>query len=196
MEYTDTLPRLTLFPHKAGVNDKGHLTISGCDTIALAATYGTPLYIFDEPTLRAKCSEYRREFGQRYPNTLAIYACKAFTSQALIRLLHEEGFGLDVVSGGEMHVAKSAGFPLDRVYFHGNNKSKEELKQALEWGVGRIVVDNFHELALLGRLASRTGEDPGHPPSPVPGCRPAHTQPRRNGHTGQQVRLSADNRTS
>jgi diaminopimelate decarboxylase len=158
VEYTDTLPRLTLFPHKAGVNDKGHLTISGCDTIALAATHGTPLYIFDEPTLRAKCSEYRREFGQRYTNTLAIYACKAFTSQALIHLLHEEGFGLDVVSGGEMHVAKSAGFPLDKVYFHGNNKSKEELKQAMEWGVGRIVVDNFHELALLGRLASELGK--------------------------------------
>jgi len=158
VEYTDTLPRLTLFPHKAGVNDKGHLTISGCDTIALAATYGTPLYIFDEPTLRAKCAEYRKEFGQRYPNTLAIYACKAFTSQALIRILQEEGFGLDVVSGGEMHVAKSAGFPLDRVYFHGNNKSKEELKQALEWGIGRIVVDNFHELALLGKMAVELGK--------------------------------------
>ena len=158
MEYGDTLPKLTLFPHTAGLNDKGHLTVGGCDTIALAATYGTPLYIFDEATLRAKCSEYRREFGQRYPNTLAIYACKAFTSQALIRLLHEEGFGLDVVSGGEMHVAKSAGFPQDKVYFHGNNKAKEELKQALEWGVSRIVVDNFHELSLIGRLASELGK--------------------------------------
>jgi diaminopimelate decarboxylase len=158
VEYGDTLPKLTLFPHTAGLNDKGHLTVGSCDTIVLAATYGTPLYIFDETTLRAKCSEYRREFGQRYPNTLAIYACKAFTSQALIRLLHEEGFGLDVVSGGEMHVAKSAGFPQDKVYFHGNNKQKEELKQALEWGVGRIVVDNFHELALLGRLASELGK--------------------------------------
>ena len=158
MEYKDTLRKLTLFPHTAGVNDKGHLTVGGCDTIVLAATYGTPLYIFDENTIRAKCSEYRREFGQRYPDTLAIYACKALTSQALIRILHEEDFGLDVVSGGEMHVAKSAGFPQNKVYFHGNNKGEEELKQALEWGVGRIVVDNFHELALLGRLASKLGK--------------------------------------
>ncbi len=158
MEYRDRLPTLTLFPHTAGVNDQGHLTIGGCDTIALASTYGTPLYIFDETTLRAKCSEYRREFGQRYPNTLAIYACKAFTSQALIRLLQEEGLGVDVVSGGEMHVAKSVGFPQDKVYFHGNNKGQEELKLALEWGVGRIVVDNFHELALLGRLAREQGK--------------------------------------
>jgi diaminopimelate decarboxylase len=158
VEYKNTLPKLTLFPDTAGVNDKGHLTVGGCDTIALAATYGTPLYIFDETTLRAKCSEYRREFEQRYSNTFAIYACKAFTSLALIRLLHEEGFGLDVVSGGELHVAKSAGFPLDRVYFHGNNKGREELKQALESGIGRIVVDNFHELALLGRMASELGK--------------------------------------
>ncbi len=158
MERKDTLPKLTLFPYTAGVNDKGHLTVGGHDTVALAATYGTPLYIFDETTVRAKCSEYRREFGQRYPNTLAIYACKAFTTRALIRILHEEDFGLDVVSGGEMYVAKSAGFPQDKVYFHGNNKGRDELKQALEWGVGRIVVDNFHELALLGKVASELGK--------------------------------------
>jgi diaminopimelate decarboxylase len=159
VEYKDALPKLTLFPQTAGVNEHGHLTIGGCDTIQLAVIYGTPLYIFDEATVRAKCSEYRLEFGQRYSDTMAIYACKAFTSQALIRLLHEEGFGLDVVSGGEMHVAKSAGFPLDRVYFHGNNKGEYELKRALEWGVGHIVVDNFHELALLGRLASELGRN-------------------------------------
>jgi diaminopimelate decarboxylase len=158
VEYKDALPKLTLFPNTAGANEQGHLTIGGRDTIELATTFGTPLYVFDETTIRAKCSEYRRDFGQRYANTLAIYACKAFTSQALIGLLHEEGFGLDVVSGGEMHVAKSAGFPPDRVYFHGNNKGEHELKQALEWGVARIVVDNFHELALLGRLAAKLGK--------------------------------------
>jgi diaminopimelate decarboxylase len=158
VEHRDALRKLTLFPSTAGVNDQGHLTVGGCDTVQLAATYGTPLYIFDEATIRAKCSEYRREFGQRYANTLAIYACKAFTSQALIRLLHEEGFGLDVLSGGEMHIARSAGFPPDKVYVHGNNKGKEDLKQALEWGVGRIVVDNFHELALLEGLAGELGK--------------------------------------
>ncbi len=158
MEYGNRLPKLSLFPQTVGVNDKGHLTIGGCDTIALANAYGTPLYIFDETTLRAKCSEYRQEFCRRYPNTLIIYACKAFVCQSLIRLLQEEGLGIDVVSGGEMHIAKSVSFPPDKVYFHGNNKGQDELKQALEWGVGRIVVDNFHELALLGRLAREQGK--------------------------------------
>ncbi len=157
MENEDTLPELTLFPHTAATGHQGHLAIGGCDTAALAATYGTPLYIFDETTLRAKCSEYRREFGERHPDTLAIYACKAFANQALIRLLQQEGFGLDVVSGGEMHLARSAGFPPGLVYFHGNNKSGDELRQALEWGVGRVVVDNFHELDQLGRLAAGLG---------------------------------------
>jgi diaminopimelate decarboxylase len=158
VEHKDALPKLTLFPHAAGVNDQGHLTVGGCDTIELAATYGTPLYVFDETTVRAKCSEYRRHFEQRYSNTVAIYACKAFTSQALLRLLHEEGLGLDVVSGGEMHVARSAGFPMERVYFHGNNKGEHEIRQALQCGVGHIVVDNFHEMALLARLASEMGK--------------------------------------
>jgi diaminopimelate decarboxylase len=158
VEHKDATPKLTLFPYAAGVNDRGHLTVGGCDTVKLAATYGTPLCIFDETTIRAKCSEYRQEFGQRYPNTLAIYACKAFTSQALIRILQEEDFGLDVVSGGEMYVARSAGFPQNQIYFHGNNKGSDELRQALEWGIGRIVVDNFHELASLGRLATELGK--------------------------------------
>lgn len=87
MENEDTLPALTLFPHTAATGTQGHLAIGGCDTVALAATYGTPLYIFDEITLRAKCSEFRQDFRELYPDTLAIYACKAFTSQALIRLI-------------------------------------------------------------------------------------------------------------
>ncbi|MDM7999738.1 MAG: diaminopimelate decarboxylase [Dehalococcoidia bacterium] len=158
MKYQDALHKLTLFPDTAGVNQQGHLTIGGCDAVQLAAIYGTPLYVFDEATIRAKCSEYRQEFGQRYPNTLAIYACKAFTSQALIRILDEEGLGFDVVSGGEMHIAMSAGVPLDKVYFHGNNKGEYELKKALEAGIGRVVVDNFHELALLPRLCGELGK--------------------------------------
>ncbi len=158
MEYGDRLPKLTLFPQTAGVNDKGHLTIGGCDTTALVNTYGTPLYIFDEATLRAKCSEYRREFCRCYPNTVVIYACKAFICKSLIRMLHEEAIGLDVVSGGEMYVAQSVGFPPGKVYFHGNNKGQDELRQALQWGTGRIVVDNFHELALLGKLTKELGK--------------------------------------
>jgi diaminopimelate decarboxylase len=111
VENEDTLPELTLFPHTAATGIQGHLAIGGCDTVALAATYGTPLYIFDETTLRAKCSEFRREFRERYPDTLAIYACKAFTSQAFIRLIP----GVDPHT--HSHVATSVldskfGFPI------------------------------------------------------------------------------------
>jgi diaminopimelate decarboxylase len=154
----DTLLKLSLFPQTAGVNDKNHLIVGGCDTTELAATLGTPLYVFDEVTLRSKCLEYRQEFAQRYPDTLVIYACKAFINPALARLFQEEGLGLDVVSAGEINIARSVAFPLERAYFHGNNKTEEELRLALEWGIGRIVVDNFHELRLLSRLAEERGK--------------------------------------
>jgi diaminopimelate decarboxylase len=92
------LPRLHLFPLTATVSKEGHLIVGGCDTVELAATYGTPLYIFDEITLRSKCLEFRSEFSRRYPATFIIYACKAFISPALSSILKEEGLGLDVVS--------------------------------------------------------------------------------------------------
>ena len=148
----DKLPRLCLFPKTVGVSSSGHLTIGGCDTVELAATFGTPLYVFDEITLRNKCLEYRHEFNKHYPDTLIIYACKAFICPTLASLLKEEGLGLDVVSEGEISIARSAAFPSESIYFHGNNKSQEELRQAIEWGIGRIVVDNFHELNLLSKL--------------------------------------------
>lgn len=147
------LPRTCLFPQTAEVNEKGHLIIGGCDTVELAATFGTPIYIFDETTLRNKCIEFRHEFGKRYPDTLVIYACKAFISPALASILKEEELGLDVVSAGEISIARSVAFPPEKMYFHGNNKSPEELKQSLEWGIGHIVVDNFFELNLLNKIS-------------------------------------------
>lgn len=149
------IPRLVLFPVTAKTNQQDHLVIGGCDTVKLVAEFGTPLYVFDEETLRGKCAEYKHEFGKVYPDTTVIYACKAFINKSLLRLLNEEGLGLDVVSGGEMGIAKAAGFPAERVYFHGNNKSLDELKQAVEWGIGRIVVDNFHELEMLAGLGKK-----------------------------------------
>jgi len=151
------IARLSLFPSTAEVNEQGHLVIGGCDTIELAEEFGTPLYIFDEFSLRNKCAEFRAEFGQRYADIAIVYACKAFINRALASLLREEGLGLDVVSAGELSIAHSVDFPLDRVYFHGNNKSAEELRLALEWKVGRIVIDNFHELATLTEMATRQG---------------------------------------
>ena len=105
------LSRLSLFPLTAEVNDKGHLIIGGCDSIELAAEFGTPLYVFDEHSLRSKCNEFKSEFGQRYASTTVIYACKAFINQAFALILKEEGLGLDVVSGGELGIAQSVGFP-------------------------------------------------------------------------------------
>ncbi len=151
--------RLKLFPEASAASDSGHLVIGGCDTVELAAEFGTPLYVFDEYSLRSKCAEFKREFGQRYADTTVLYSCKAFLNKALVRLFGEEGLGLDVVSGGEISIVRAAGFPMDRVCFPGNNKSAEELKLALELGVGRIVVDNFQELALLGQIAGEYTPD-------------------------------------
>jgi len=146
--------RLPLFPLTAGVNKKDHLVIGGCDTVTLAAEFSTPLYIYDEVTLREKCAEFKREFGSRYPTTVN-YSCKAFINKAVLKIYAEEGLGLDVVSGGEIEYARAFGFPTDRIDFPGNNKSAEELILALESSVGHIVVDNLNELDLLQKIASQ-----------------------------------------
>jgi diaminopimelate decarboxylase len=156
----EMVSRLILFPVESSISDRGHLVIGGCDTVELAAEFGTPLYVFDEFSLRSRCAQFKQEFGRRYANTTVIYACKAFINKALAVIFMEEGLGLDVVSAGELSIVRSAGFPLDRAYFHGNNKSAEELELALEWGIGRIVVDNFHELAMLDEIAKEQGYTP------------------------------------
>ena len=151
---------LFLFPLTAQVSKEGHLVIGGCDTVELATEFGTPLYLFDEVSLRNKCAEFREEFQRRYADIRVIYACKAFINKALALIFMEEGLGLDVVSAGELGIAQSAGFPLDKVHFHGNNKSDEEIDLALRCHVGRIVVDNFHELARLAEIAKGQGSAP------------------------------------
>ncbi|MDH7487299.1 MAG: diaminopimelate decarboxylase [Anaerolineae bacterium] len=143
-----------LFPITAHVDPEGYLWLGGCRADVLAREFGTPLYVFDEATLRERCRRYKAALAAHYPGPSQVaYASKAYLCLALVRLLAEEGLGLDVVSGGELYLARQAGFPLAAVHFHGNNKSAAELEMALDWGVGRIVVDNAHELALLERLA-------------------------------------------
>jgi len=154
---TSKAPELALFPLTAEVNNRRHLVIGGCDVVDLANEFGTPLYLFDESTLRHKCREFKDEFCKYYPDTLVIYASKAFLNRALALIFKEEGLGLDVVSGGELSIAHSVDFPLDKVYFHGNNKTPEELNLALDLRVGRIVVDNFYELEILNRLVKERG---------------------------------------
>ena len=151
---THTLP---LFPETAEVDGENRLVIGGVGVPSLAADYGTPLYLFDEQTLRNQCRAFVREFSGRYPSVKVLYAGKAFLNRPLARLIAEEGLGLDVVSGGETAIAKAAGFPAERVYFHGNNKGQDELALALDWGMGRVVADNLHELALLESLAAARG---------------------------------------
>jgi len=151
------ISRLPVYPMDSRVNRAGHLVIGGCDTTELADTFGTPLYIYDEYTLRSKINEFKREFGKRFPEVVILYASKAFINGAMAMLINEEGLGLDVVSEGELSIAKSVKFPMKKVFFHGNNKSKRQLELGLKWKVGRIVVDNFYELEILGKLAHQRG---------------------------------------
>ena len=153
-----TFSKAKVFPVSAAVNAQGHLTIGGCDVASLASQYGTPLYVWDEATLRGQARAFVREFTRRHPNTHVSYACKAFINIPLARLLHEEGLGFDVVSGGEVAVLRAAGVPPEGVTFHGNNKGRQELEDALAWGIGRIAVDNFYELDLLDELAAKAGK--------------------------------------
>jgi diaminopimelate decarboxylase len=121
--------------------------------VGLLRRYGSPLYIFDEATIRSQCREYRHEFGIRYKNTAAAYASKAFINKPMAAIMKEEGMGLDVVSGGELAIAESVDYPAERIHFHGNNKTPDELVMALDYKIGRIVADNFYELELLNELA-------------------------------------------
>ncbi|MBI3976815.1 MAG: diaminopimelate decarboxylase, partial [Chloroflexi bacterium] len=157
MTTDQTTATLAIFPTTTAVDDRGHLVIGGCDLVDLAATYGTPYYLFDEQTLRGQARAFRQAFERRYPKTMVAYACKAYINPALARIFHEEGLGLDVVSGGEIAIARRTGFPMARVHFHGNNKTPAELRQALEAGIGRIVVDNDHELETLEQIAAERG---------------------------------------
>ncbi len=137
-----------------GVNAAGHLTVDGVDTIDLAAQYGTPLYVFSEQTVRSACKTYKTAIDQYYGGKgLALYASKAFSCKEMYRIVASEGLGTDVVSGGELYTALQAGFDPKKIMFHGNNKTPDELRFALQSGVGRIVVDHFSELDTLERLA-------------------------------------------
>ncbi len=160
MTVRQDIPKLSLFPPTSEVNSQGHLVLGGCDTVELAVEFDTPLYVFDEFGLRNKCTEFKEEFGQRYADTAVIYACKAFINRGLALIFKNEGLGLDVVSAGELSIARSVDFPMDKVYFHGNNKSAEEIRLGLEWHVGHIVVDNEHELTLIGEIAGELGYTP------------------------------------
>ncbi len=138
-----------LLPLTAEVDVSDRLRVGGMDLVDLAEQFGTPLFVYDEAHLRTQCREAVEAWGDG-----VAYATKAFLCVAMARLAHEEGMCLDVSTGGELHVALSAGVPAERLVLHGNNKSEEELAVALAVGVGRIVVDSFDEIDRIERLLS------------------------------------------
>lgn len=136
------------------VNEAGHLTIGSADTVELARTYGTPLYVFDEGTIRETLRQYKGSIDRYYGGKgLVAYASKAFACKEIYRIVESEGCGIDVVSRGELYTALSVGFPVEKIFYHGNNKTVEELTYAIEHNVGRIVVDNLTELERISAIA-------------------------------------------
>jgi diaminopimelate decarboxylase len=149
-----------VLPLTAKIAQNGHLNIGGCDVVDLAERFGTPLFVFDEETIRSRCRAYMSAFQKLGLDFEVIYAAKAFMSIAIIKIIAEEGLGLDVMSGGEIFTALKAGFPPARMYFHGNNKSLDEIELALGIGVGHIVIDSFQELDLVDKAAEDLGKKP------------------------------------
>ncbi len=149
---------MMLYPH-LNVNDAGHLSIDGIDAVELAREFGTPAYILCEDVIRESCRTYlraaKKSFGE---DALPLYASKSLCFTGIYRLVAEEGLGVDCVSGGELFTALRAGFPAERIYFHGNNKTDADLQMALDMGVGTVVVDNTDELNALDALAAKAGK--------------------------------------
>ncbi len=137
------------FHGTAKVNRLGHLEIGGVDTIQLAEKYGTPLYVYDVALIRERARAFKKTFENAGITAQVAYASKAFSTVAMVQLAAEENLSLDVVSGGELYTALAAGFPTEKIHFHGNNKSRDELIMAIEHNIGCIVVDNFYELNML-----------------------------------------------
>lgn len=130
-----------------------NFTFGGCDTTILAKKYGTPLYVMSEDYISDRLREIKKDFLKKHSKTMAVYASKAFLTKEMARIIKREGLGIDVVSGGELYTALSVDFPMDKIIFHGNNKSLEEIEMAVENNVGRIVVDNLRELDLIEKTA-------------------------------------------
>ena len=147
-----------MISESVGVNSEGHLTCGGADCVELAKEYGTPLYVFDEGLIRKTCAEFKASIDEFYGgNGKVLFASKAFSCKEMYRIVKSENLGADVVSGGELYTALSAGFDPHDIFFHGNNKTDSEIEYALKSGVGRLVVDNMTELETIERIAASLG---------------------------------------
>jgi diaminopimelate decarboxylase len=144
-----------VYPLGSRLNERGRLEVGGCDTIELAAEFGTPAYVYAEDDMRARARSFLEAFRARTEHFEVIYASKAFPCTAVYRLFAEEGLSADVASGGELHLALAAGMDPQRLYMHGNNKSPAELDYAIDSGIGHIVVDSFDEIERLSGRSQR-----------------------------------------
>jgi diaminopimelate decarboxylase len=147
-----------LWPITTGINAAGHLAIDGVDLVDLAREYGTPLYVYDEATIRERCRQHAAAFAKHYPQGRVVYAGKAYLSPSILAILKEEETWLDVCSGGELGLALRCGFPAERIIFHGNNKSPEELRLGIATGLGVVVVDNLLELERIIAIGDELGK--------------------------------------
>jgi diaminopimelate decarboxylase len=154
---TESLSRV--YPLGTRVNELGHLEISGCDAVDLAREYGTPAYVVAEEDLRVRARSYVEEMRARHADFDVLFASKAFPCTAVYRVLAQEGLACDVASGGELALALAGGFDPARIYLHGNAKSAGELREALQAGVGHIVVDSLDEIERLERIAAELGSE-------------------------------------
>ncbi len=161
-----------IYPHTTVHNAAGHLEIGGCDVVDLAHEFGTPLFIYDEQTLRDQCRAYHAAFGARTDLYEIVYASKAFSCRAMAELVAQEDLSLDVATGGELAAARAAGFPAARIYFHGNNKSPAEIEAGLAAGIGHFVVDSFEEIERLEAAAAARNRSQEVLVRVTPGVRP------------------------
>ena len=145
-------PNQNIKPITTKINSNGNIEIGGCDLAELANKYGTPLYIYDEQTIRSITKSYKDAF-KNYPMVNMMFAAKAFMTKSICKIMRQEGFGLDLCSGGEIYTAKAAGFDMTKALFNGNNKSYDDILLAIKCDIGTISVDNFFELALLNNVA-------------------------------------------
>jgi diaminopimelate decarboxylase len=167
------MPLDQVLPPSAAVTPEGHLAIGGCDLVALAEEHGTPLVVYDEGALRATARAYREALTAHAPDAEVIYASKAYSGQAMLRLVLEEGLSVDVASGGELFAALRVGFPPERIYMHGNNKDPREVAEALDARVGTVILDNMDEIALLDREAAARGRRQAVLVRVTPGVKPS-----------------------
>jgi diaminopimelate decarboxylase len=149
-----------ILPLTARTNENNHLEIGGCDVVALAREYGTPLYIFDDQHLHEQARRVRQAFESRWRNTLILYATKAYYSPYLARIFKDAGLGIDVTSEGELEIARRVGLVPDKIYLHGNNKTPSEIRTALAMGVTHVIIDNLDEIDLLAQLAGELNVTP------------------------------------